>query len=185
MRQKGPRGGVAAGPFAFITGGMLAARRREAKVQAAAIESPLRHHTVRTRGHRRDGTIGTGQPRRPITMREAGQYALSLLILLAFLWMGDAIAAFLRLPLPGSVVGMLLLAAALRLGAVRAAWVQPAAELLIRHMALLFVPAGVGLMVYGGVLRAEWLPIVAASVVSTVAVLGVVGWLQQRQEADG
>jgi holin-like protein len=99
--------------------------------------------------------------------------------------MGDAVAGFARLPLPGSVVGMLMLAGALHLGWIRAEWVRPAAELLIRHMALLFVPAGVGVMTYGGLLRAEWLPIVAASAVSTIAVLAVVGWLQQRQEADG
>lgn len=115
----------------------------------------------------------------------AARLATGFAILLAFLFAGDWIADAARLPLPGSVVGMLMLAAALRLGWIPERAVQPAAELLIRNMALLFVPAGVGLMAYGGLLAREWLPIVAASVASTVAVLLVVGWLQQRQEADG
>ena len=117
--------------------------------------------------------------------RRAAHYLLGLLILLAFLWMGDALARGLRLPLPGSVTGMLMLAAALRLRWIPERAVQPAAELLIRNMALLFVPAGVGVMAYAGLLRREWLPIVAASAASTVAVLLVVGWMQQRMERDG
>lgn len=120
-----------------------------------------------------------------MTPRHAAHHALGLLILLAFLWMGDALAAALRLPLPGSVAGMLLLAGALRLRWIPAHAVQPAAELLIRNMALLFVPAGVGVMAYAGLLRREWLPIAAGAAASTVAVLLVVGWMQQRLERDG
>jgi holin-like protein len=117
--------------------------------------------------------------------RLIAHYLLGLLILLAFLWMGDALASALRLPLPGSVAGMLMLAGALRLRWIPARAVEPVAELLIRNMALLFVPAGVGVMVYAGLLRREWLPIVAAGAASTVAVLLVVGWMQQRLERDG
>jgi holin-like protein len=113
------------------------------------------------------------------------RYAASALILLAFLLVGTSIASFGRLPLPGSVVGMLLLAGVLHFRWMPAAWVEPAAELLLRHMALLFVPPGVGLMLQYDLLRRGWLPIVAASTASTLAVLLVVGWLQQRLEARG
>lgn len=116
--------------------------------------------------------------------RRAAHYLLGLLILLAFLWMGDALTRALRLPLPGSVAGMLMMAGALRLRWIPERAVQPAAELLIRNMALLFVPAGVGVIAYAGLLRREWLPIAAAAGVSTVGVLLVVGWMQQRMERD-
>lgn len=108
-----------------------------------------------------------------------------LLILVTLFFVGDGIARAARLPLPGSVVGMLILAALLRARWISVRFVQPAAELLIRHMTLLFVPAGVGLMVYGDLLAREWVPIVAASTVGTIAVLAAVAWLQQRQERDG
>ena len=121
---------------------------------------------------------------RRMDWRLAGRHAAGLLILLAFLWLGDGVARAARLPLPGSVAGMLMLAAALRLRWIPEAAVRPAAELLIRNMALLFVPAGVGVMAYGGLLGREWLPIVAASAASTLAVLLAVGWMQQRLEAD-
>jgi holin-like protein len=118
-------------------------------------------------------------------LRDAGRLLPGFLVLVAILLAGDRVADAARLPLPGSVVGMLMLAASLRLRWIPARVVQPAAELLIRNMALLFVPAGVGLMVYGGLLAREWLPIVVASAASTVAVLLAVGWLQQRQERNG
>jgi holin-like protein len=113
------------------------------------------------------------------------RYAASALVLLAFLLVGTVIASVGRLPLPGSVVGMLLLAAVLHFRWMPATWVEPAAGLLLRHMALLFVPPGVGLMLQYDLLRREWLPIVAASAASTLAVLLVVGRLQQRLEACG
>jgi holin-like protein len=116
--------------------------------------------------------------------RRIAHYALGMLILLAFLFAGGWIVDAARLPLPGSVAGMLMLAAALRLRWVPRRAIQPMAELLIRHMTLLFIPAGVGVMAYGGLLADEWLPIVLASAASTIAVLVVVGWLQQRQERD-
>jgi len=111
--------------------------------------------------------------------------ARGTLILLAFLYAGNAISSLLRLPLPGSVLGMVMLAAALHLGVVRPEWVRPAADPLIRHMSLLYIPPGVGVMAYFGVIRREWLPLVAAGVVGMVAVMLVVGRLQQAMERRG
>lgn len=111
--------------------------------------------------------------------------ARGIAVLLAFLFAGDAISSVLHLPLPGSVVGMVMLAAALRLGWLPLAWVRAAAELLIRHMSLLYIPPGVGVMTYFGLIRREWLPLAAAGVVGMVAVLLVVGLLQQRLERRG
>lgn len=101
-------------------------------------------------------------------------------VLLAFWGAGEALARGARLPLPGSVTGMLLLAGALRVGWPRIDWVRPAAELLIRYMGLLFVPPGVGLLLYFDLIRREWLPITVAGAASTVLVLLTVGLMQQR-----
>ena len=111
--------------------------------------------------------------------------ARGMAVLLAFLYLGDAISSLLHLPLPGSVVGMVLLAFALHRRWLPFEWVRPAAHLLIRHMSLLYIPPGVGVMAYFGVIRREWLPLAAAGVVGMVAVLLVVGILQQRLERHG
>jgi holin-like protein len=120
-----------------------------------------------------------------IGRREVIDVARGMLVLLAFLYLGNAISALLRLPVPGSVVGMVLLALSLHRGWMPPHWVRPAAELLIRHMSLLYIPPGVGVMAYFGLIRREWLPLVGAGVVGMLAVLLVVARLQQRMERRG
>ena len=110
---------------------------------------------------------------------------VGMAVLLAFWAAGEGLAWAARLPLPGSVAGMLLLAGVLRLGWLPVERVRPAAELLIRYMGLLFVPPGVGLLLYFDLIRREWLPITVAAVASTFLVLLSVGVLQQRMERRG
>jgi len=116
---------------------------------------------------------------------EIRSYAVGALAIGGCLAAGEAAARWLHLPLPGNLVGMVLLAALLRAGWIGMETVRPLAELLLRHMALFFVPAGVGLMRYLGLLRAEWLPIAGGCAAGVLAVLLVVGPLQQRLERRG
>ena len=102
-----------------------------------------------------------------------------LLIILLFLAVGEALAWALALPVPGSVLGMLLLTTALQVGWVKAEAVRAVARVLTQNMALFFVPPAVGLMRYGDLLAAEATTIVTASVVSTLLVLLSVGKLMQ------
>ncbi|MCP3177620.1 CidA/LrgA family protein [Desulfuromonas sp. KJ2020] len=96
-----------------------------------------------------------------------------LSILLVMQFVGEIISRGLDIPIPGNVLGMGLLLVALGLGIVRLEWVQEAADLLLSHLALLFVPAGVGVMVYLDLIARQWLPIVAATVISTFVVMAV------------
>ena len=67
---------------------------------------------------------------------------------------GEALSHFLKLPVPGPVVGMVLLLLALRWSPVQAA-VAPAAGFLLSHLSLLFVPVGVGVMTHLALLSAH------------------------------
>jgi holin-like protein len=100
-------------------------------------------------------------------------------VLLSFQLFGELVVRGLGWPVPGNVLGMALLLAALLVGMVRLEWVTEAAELLLTHMALLFVPVGVAVMLYFDLLAREWLPIVAATVLSTFVVLAVTGHVTQ------
>ncbi len=101
---------------------------------------------------------------------------LGILLLLQFL--GELISRGFDIPIPGNVIGMGLLLIALQAGIVKTAWVQEAVDLLLSHLALFFVPAGVGVMVYFDLIRKEWLAIVTAMVVSTFVVMAVTGWVE-------
>ncbi len=89
----------------------------------------------------------------------------------------------LHLPLPGPLIGMFLLTVVLvsrgSAGAAAEHAVSPpllkAANGLIANMGLLFVPAGVGIIAELGVLRHEWLAVLAGLLVSTVLGLAVTG----------
>lgn len=111
---------------------------------------------------------------------------LAILLLMQFL--GELISRALRIPIPGNVIGMGLLLGALWLGWIKVQWIQEAAELLLAHLALFFVPAGVGVMVYFDLIAAEWLPIVTAMVLSTFIVMAVTGrtamLLDRKRDAD-
>lgn len=94
-------------------------------------------------------------------------------ILLACQLVGEALRMATGVPLPGPVIGMLLLAGALLLARRGKAPADESAldhlsGQLIRHMGLLFVPAGVGIIAQADLLRAQWLPIAAALAGSTV-----------------
>jgi len=110
---------------------------------------------------------------------------LGFAFLLGFQLLGELISRTSGVPIPGNVIGMALLLAALACGLVKVAWIEEAAELLLSHMALFFVPAGVGVMVYGGLIAREWLPITVATVASTFVVMSVTGWVANMLDREG
>lgn len=108
----------------------------------------------------------------------------SLTILLVFQLAGEAISRGFDLPVPGPVIGFILLLGALRLRAGVPEQLRVTATGLLRHFSLLFVPAGTGVMVHLSRLRDEWLPISVALIVSTLLTIActalVMNWLMRR-----
>jgi holin-like protein len=96
---------------------------------------------------------------------------VGITLLLCYQLVGEVLVMALGLPLPGPVLGMLLLLVTLVLRTSTAATVEAPAEGLLGHLSLLFVPAGVGVMVHAQRLGGEWLPILAALLVSTLLTL--------------
>jgi holin-like protein len=80
-------------------------------------------------------------------------------------------------PIPGGVLGLLLFYLALVSGILKLRWVERAANFLLRHMVLLFVPLTVGLMDLGPLLSRQAGAILASLVLSFVAVLLTAGLL--------
>lgn len=89
-------------------------------------------------------------------------------LLLVFQLVGETLARLLALPVPGPVVGLALLFLALLIRPSLSPLLAPTVDGLLRHLGLLFVPAGVGVSLHLGLLEREWLPIVAALLISTV-----------------
>jgi len=104
-------------------------------------------------------------------------------LLLVYQLIGEAIVHFAGLPVPGPVVGMLLLFVTLLARGSAPDWLRDTCQALLAHLSLLFVPAGVGVMLHFQRLGAEWLPVAVALVASTVITIGVTAlamkWLQR------
>lgn len=110
----------------------------------------------------------------------------AITLLLLFQLAGEAIALFFALPVPGPVIGMGLLFAALALRGGPSTALRGTAQNLLQHLSLLFVPAGVGVMLHIQRIADEWLPIVVALVASTFAAILVTAlvlrWLHVHEE---
>ena len=106
--------------------------------------------------------------------------------LLVFQCVGEAIAWGTGVPVPGPVLGLVLLLAALLLRGDVPESLAVTADGLARHLSLLFVPAGTGVMLHVAQIESEWLPIAVALVVSTVLAIAVSAvtfqWLLRRRE---
>jgi len=92
-------------------------------------------------------------------------------ILFGCLALGELIVFLTGIKLPSSIIGMLLLTLFLKL--------QGLSDFLVANLGFFFVPPGVALMLYFDVIEAQFWPIVIATVVSTVLVLVVTGWVHQ------
>jgi holin-like protein len=108
---------------------------------------------------------------------------LAFAILVGLQLAGEVLRQTLHLPLPGPLIGMVLLTVVLvargTAGDAAERAVPPsllkASNGLIVNMGLLFVPAGVGVIAEFGLLRREWLATLAGLLVSTVLGLAVTG----------
>jgi len=98
---------------------------------------------------------------------------IGFLVLLLFQFVGELVVTFAGMPVPGPVVGMVLLLVALVLNGSVPDYLRIPSEALLKHLALLFVPAGVGLMTHFGLLKQDWLAILIALIVSTALTIVV------------
>ncbi|WP_281887194.1 CidA/LrgA family protein [Paenibacillus sp. YYML68] len=101
---------------------------------------------------------------------------VGIAILLTFYGLGVLLQSLLELPIPANVLGMLLFVAALFSRIVKLEQVEAAAQFLLRHMLLLFVPLVVGTMTYYRELAEQALLMIVSLVVSTFGVMLITGW---------
>ncbi len=113
----------------------------------------------------------------------------ALTLLLLYQLVGEVLVRALELPIPGPVVGMALLFLTLIVRSGPGADLRTTANGLLQHLSLLFVPAGVGVMLHFQRLADEWLPLLAALALSTVlsiavSALALHALTRRRREGD-
>ena len=92
---------------------------------------------------------------------------------------GEWIAAFLPFTLPASVISLLLLLILLLSGVLKERQIRQSAAFLTENMGILFIPAAVGTLEYLDVLKAQAIPFLLITVVSTPIVYFITAWSVQ------
>jgi len=85
-----------------------------------------------------------------------------LAIIFTFLFIGEGVERLFNLPIPGNVIGLILLTFALLLGIVRLEDVEKEAELFVKNMSIMFIPPGVGIILYWELIKDQAIPIFGA-----------------------
>jgi holin-like protein len=110
----------------------------------------------------------------------------SLTLIVVFEIAGDLCQQVTGLPIPGPVLGMVLLLLFLIAKGGLPEHLDRAANGLLSYLPLLFVPAGVGVMAHFELVRAEWPALVAAILVSSaLAIIVTAGTMRLVERLQG
>ena len=100
--------------------------------------------------------------------------------LLGITIIGEGLSKILFFPLPGSILGLLLLLTVLLKEWVNLEQIEELSTFLLNHLALFFVPAGVGLITVLGLLKETWFILLIISITTTILVLIVTAFVVQQ-----
>lgn len=95
----------------------------------------------------------------------------------------NQLVAWLHLPVPGSILGIVLLFLMLQFKIIKLEWVDLGAKWLLAEMLLFFIPPVVGVMEYKELMLANGLRIAAVILLSILAVMVVTGVLAEKLTA--
>jgi holin-like protein len=114
------------------------------------------------------------------------KFLYGLTLLLIYQLLGEATSLYFSLSVPGPVVGMLLLFLSLLLfykinknnfNKKQDDALSTSASAILSHLPLLFIPAGVGLIVHINRLENQWLPIIAAIFLGSIITMTITAWV--------
>lgn len=109
--------------------------------------------------------------------------------ILIFSILGEMIANAISLPFPGSVIGMLLLFLSLELKIISLNKIEKVGNFLLANLAILFIPAGVGIMTKFNLIKNIWLSFLLLNVITTIISLiliaKIVEFIKNRFESKG
>ena len=101
------------------------------------------------------------------------------IIILGIYLLGELISKGLGLPVPGNIIGMLLLLLLLCTKVIKVESVETVSNFFLDHLAFFFIPAGVGLLTSFDNIKSSLIKIVLICAVATAIVIVVTGLVVQ------
>lgn len=114
--------------------------------------------------------------------REKVKIIEQLFFILLFSLIGEVIAVLLSpyIAVPGPVMGMVILFAALHFGWIKKSSIKMVGTWLTDNMAIFFVPAGVGLMTHFDTLQSIWWQLLLVVLITVIMLLICIGKFVQK-----
>lgn len=100
-------------------------------------------------------------------------------LVLAVFFVGEVFKVLFGLPVPGNIIGFILLLLLLLGKVIRPDAVESLTDFLLGNLTFFFIPSGVGLMSTFGLIQASFLKLIIIIVVSTVVTMGTAGIVTQ------
>ena len=100
-------------------------------------------------------------------------------IILSILLLGQVVQNHFQLPIPSTVIGMMLLLLLLIFKIIKLEWVEGVGQVLLDNLSLMFIPAGVGIMKELHIFKGQVIPILVTVVLTTLIVMVVTGYTVQ------
>ncbi|GAA4058650.1 CidA/LrgA family protein [Amphibacillus indicireducens] len=113
-------------------------------------------------------------------MKKIGIILLQVGLIYLFLLLAIAIKNILSIPLPATIIGLILLFLALQLKLIKLAWIEKGGRFLMVQLLLFFIPSAVGIVNYDQLLSLDGLWVVLIILTSTAIVLAVTGRVVER-----
>ncbi|CAM2920892.1 CidA/LrgA family holin-like protein [Paenibacillus sediminis] len=113
-------------------------------------------------------------------MRNLIKGALQVGVLMIFSLIMNNLAHVLHIPIPGSILGIVLIFILLETGVIRLEWIELGASWLLAELLLFFIPAAVGIMKFIPLLESEGLRILIVVAFSSVIVMVGSGLMASR-----
>ncbi|HEY4538177.1 MAG TPA: CidA/LrgA family protein [Erysipelothrix sp.] len=104
---------------------------------------------------------------------------LQVLIIFLYSFIGDIISSAFNLPVPGSIIGLLLLFLSLEIGLIKLSDINTVGKFLQKNMAILFVPLTVGMMNYYEIIKLNALALLVIILISTTITYFATGYFAQ------
>lgn len=108
--------------------------------------------------------------------------AVQIAGLFLFNFLGEFISSLFKLPLPGSIVGLLLLFLSLHYKLIPETYIKEGVGFLLAILPLFFIPATVGIIQYPEFLSAKGITLIVIVMISTFLTMIVAGRVSERYE---
>lgn len=115
------------------------------------------------------------------------KYIKQICIILGVCLIAEVMEYLIPLPVAASIYGLLLMLLALMTKVIKLKDVENVSDFLTGNMAIMFIPATVGIMASVEEIKQMLIPLCVISVVSTLLVMSVTGWVTQwiiRKQKD-